>query len=161
MKMKKLVIAAICAVGVFALSGCGDNVALTNEQNDIIAEYVAGALLMHSYDNEWKYTKLNSAQDAGYSTQKALKAELNAASSTGNAQTTAAGAVSGTTASGTATAASAATGAGTTAKSLSEALGLSGVTVSYKDVSIGDRYPTDAYAVCVPADSGCKISITY
>ena len=92
MKMKKLVIAAICAVGVFALSGCGDNVALTNEQNDIIAEYVAGALLMHSYDNEWKYTKLNSAQDAGYSTQKALKAELNAASSTGNAQTTAAGA---------------------------------------------------------------------
>lgn len=78
MKMKKLVIAAICAVGVFALSGCGDNVALTNEQNDIIAEYVAGALLMHSYDNEWKYTKLNSAQDAGYSTQKALKAELNA-----------------------------------------------------------------------------------
>lgn len=106
MKMKKLVIAAICAVGVFALSGCGDNVALTNEQNDIIAEYVAGALLMHSYDNEWKYTKLNSAQDAGYSTQKALKAELNAASSTGNAQTTAAGAVSGTTASGTATAAS-------------------------------------------------------
>lgn len=162
MKMKKLVIAAICAVGVFALSGCGDNVALTNEQNDIIAEYVAGALLMHSYDNEWKYTKLNSAQDAGYSTQKALKAELNAASSTGNAQTTAAGAVSGTTASGTATAASAATGAGTTAttttaKSLSEALGLSGVTVSYKDVSIGDRYPTDAYAVCVPADSGCKV----
>ena len=90
--MKKLVIAAICAVGVFALSGCGDNVALTNEQNDIIAEYVAGALLMHSYDNEWKYTKLNSAQDAGYSTQKALKAELNAAASTGNAQTTAAGA---------------------------------------------------------------------
>ena len=157
MKMKKLVIAAICAVGVFALSGCGDNVALTNEQNDIIAEYVAGALLMHSYDNEWKYTKLNSAQDAGYSTQKALKAELNAASSTGNEQTTAAGAVSGTTASGTATAASAATGAGTTAKSLSEALGLSGVTVSYKDVSIGDRYPTDAYAVCVPADSGCKV----
>ena len=40
---------------------------------------------------------------------------------------------------------------------LSEALGLSGVTVSYKDVSIGDRYPTDAYAVCVPADSGCKV----
>ena len=136
MKMKKLVIAAICAVGVFALSGCGDNVALTNEQNDIIAEYVAGALLMHSYDNEWKYTKLNSAQDAGYSTQKALKAELNAASSTGNAQTTAAGAVSGTTALGTATAASAATGAGTTAKSLSEALGLSGVTVSYKVVAV-------------------------
>lgn len=161
--MKKLVIATICAVGVFALSGCGDSVTLTNEQNDMVAEYVAGALLMHSYDNEWKYTKLNNAQDAGYSTQKALKAELNATTAAGNAQTAAAGVITGTTASGTTTATSAAaTGAGTTATtttaaSLSEALGLSGVTVSYKDVSIGDRYPTDAYAVCVPADSGCKV----
>ena len=24
-------------------------------------------------------------------------------------------------------------------------------------VSIGERYPTEAYAVCVPADSGCKV----
>ena len=38
-----------------------------------------------------------------------------------------------------------------------QALGLSGVTVSYKKVSVGNRYPTDAYAVCVPADSGCKV----
>ena len=40
---------------------------------------------------------------------------------------------------------------------ITEALGLSGVTVSYKKVSVGNRYPTDAYAVCVPADSGCKV----
>ena len=57
--MKRLALAALCMVGVFALSGCGDNVTLTEEQNDMIAEYVAGSLLKHSYDNEWKYTKLN------------------------------------------------------------------------------------------------------
>lgn len=59
--MKRLALAALCMVGVFALSGCGDNVTLTEEQNDMIAEYVAGSLLKHSYDNEWKYTKLNSS----------------------------------------------------------------------------------------------------
>ena len=47
--------------------------------------------------------------------------------------------------------------AGIKAASITEALGLSGVTVSYKKVSVGNRYPTDAYAVCVPADSGCKV----
>ena len=49
------------------------------------------------------------------------------------------------------------TQAGIKAASITEALGLSGVTVSYKKVSVGNRYPTDAYAVCVPADSGCKV----
>ena len=30
--MKRLALAALCMVGVFALSGCGDNVTLTEEQ---------------------------------------------------------------------------------------------------------------------------------
>lgn len=145
--MKKLALAALCMVSVFALSGCGDNVTLTEEQNDMIAEYVAGSLLKHSYDNEWKYTKLNSSSSGRTSSTNST--------------------VSGTTASTkavTVTATTAASGAGassvgeaTTASSLSEALGLSGVEVKYKDISIGDRYPTEAYAVCVPADSGCKV----
>lgn len=151
--MKKLTLAALCVLGVFALSGCGDKVSLTNEQNDMIAEYVAGSLLKHSYDNEWNYTKLNSAQAATKSSTKAT-----ASTGSGMGQTTA------TTAAGTTgSAASAATGATKTtaatkaASSISEALGLSGVDISYKDISIGDRYPTDAYAVCVPAQSGHKI----
>ena len=57
--MRKLTIAVLCVIGVFALSGCGDKVSLTNEQNDMIAEYVAGVLLEHSYDNEWKYISAN------------------------------------------------------------------------------------------------------
>lgn len=151
--MKKLTLAALCVLGVFALSGCGDKVSLTNEQNDMIAEYVAGSLLKHSYDNEWNYTKLNSAQAATKSSTKAT-----ALTGSGMGQTTA------TTAAGTtgsvssaATGATKATAATKGASSISEALGLSGVDISYKDISIGDRYPTDAYAVCVPAQSGYKI----
>ncbi len=141
--MKRLALAALCMVGVFALSGCGDNVTLTEEQNDMIAEYVAGSLLKHSYDNEWKYTKLNSS-NTGHT------------SSLGNVSSTAAGMTTATKA-GTVTATTAAADVNTTASSLSQALGLSGVEVKYKAVSIGERYPTEAYAVCVPADSGCKV----
>ena len=74
----------------------------------------------------------------------------------GNASSTAAGMTTATKA-GTVTATTAAADVNTTASSLSQALGLSGVEVKYKAVSIGERYPTEAYAVCVPADSGCKV----
>ncbi len=147
--MKKLTLAALCIVGVFALSGCGDKVSLTNEQNDMIAEYVAGTLLKHSYDNEWKYTKLNSAEASKYNTKATTSAgTVKQTTATGSSATTSATSASGTTSIASAT---------TKASSLSEALGLSGVEVSYKDISINDRYPTEAYAVCVPADSGCKV----
>lgn len=146
--MKKLALAALCMVGVFALSGCGDNVTLTEEQNDMIAEYVAGTLLKHSYDNEWKYTKLNSSNAGRTSSTNTAVSGTTAATKAGTVTAT-------TAASGTGT--SLASGEAATATSLSEALGLSGVEVKYKDISIGDRYPTEAYAVCVPADSGCKV----
>lgn len=136
--MRKLTIAVLCVIGVFALSGCGDKVSLTNEQNDMIAEYVAGVLLEHSYDNEWKYTKLNSSRVANKVTGTTAATTPN---TTGQKATTASSTKEAT----------------ITASSLTEALGLSSVDVSYKNISIGDRYPTEAYAVCVPADSGCKV----
>ena len=54
--MKKIAIAVLSAVCVFALAGCADDVTMDNEQNDIVAEYIAGTLLRHSYANEWKYS---------------------------------------------------------------------------------------------------------
>ena len=47
--MKKIAIAVLSAVCVFALAGCADDVTMDNEQNDIVAEYIAGTLLRHSY----------------------------------------------------------------------------------------------------------------
>lgn len=58
--MKKIAIAVLSAVCVFALAGCADDVTMDNEQNDIVAEYIAGTLLRHSYANEWKYSKLSN-----------------------------------------------------------------------------------------------------
>ena len=43
--MKKIAIAVLSAVCVFALAGCADDVTMDNEQNDIVAEYIAGTLL--------------------------------------------------------------------------------------------------------------------
>ena len=62
--MKKVITGLLVLLCISALTGCGkDDVTLTNEDNDLVAEYIAGTLLKYSYDNEWKYQKLNSAQN--------------------------------------------------------------------------------------------------
>ena len=64
--MKKVITGLLVILCISALTGCGkDDVTLTNEDNDLVAEYIAGTLLKYSYDNEWKYQKLNSAQNGG------------------------------------------------------------------------------------------------
>lgn len=150
--MKKIAIAVLSAVCVFALAGCADDVTMDNEQNDIVAEYIAGTLLRHSYANEWKYSKLSNPtfNKSGQSTTTTGKNNTTGTTAANKQTTTAVGQTGTTSTTGT-------TQAGIKAASITEALGLSGVTVSYKKVSVGNRYPTDAYAVCVPADSGCKV----
>ena len=150
--MKKIAIAVLSAVCVFALAGCADDVTMDNEQNDIVAEYIAGTLLRHSYANEWKYSKLSNPtfNKSGQSTTTTGKNNTTGTTAANKQTTTAVGQTGTTSTTGT-------TQAGIKAASITEALGLSGVTVSYKKVSVGDRYPIDAYAVCVPADSGCKV----
>ena len=67
--MKKVITGLLVLLCISALTGCGkDDVTLTNEDNDLVAEYIAGTLLKYSYDNEWKYQKLNSAQNGGGTT---------------------------------------------------------------------------------------------
>lgn len=61
--MKK--IAALC-IGVgcmLTVTGCGSNVTLNTEQNDMVSEYIAGVLLKHSYENQWEYEKLAAAKN--------------------------------------------------------------------------------------------------
>ena len=60
--MKKIFTVAGVLLCCISLAGCGKNdISLTTEQNDLVAEYIAGTLLKYSYENEWKYQKLNSA----------------------------------------------------------------------------------------------------
>ena len=130
--MKKIAIAVLSAVCVFALAGCADDVTMDNEQNDIVAEYIAGTLLRHSYANEWKYSKLSNPtfNKSGQSTTTTGKNNTTGTTAANKQTTTAVGQTGTTSATGT-------TQAGIKAASITEALGLSGVTVSYKKVSVG------------------------
>lgn len=155
--MKKVITGLLVLLCMAVLTGCGKNdISLTNEENDLVAEYIAGILLKYSYDNEWKYQKLNTAQKTGVTTTAGTNSSTQTPtqSQAGNSQkptASSSSAASTTTASGA---------AGTTSTdlmgSLPSALGLSGVTVKYKDYVTGSSYPSDAY-VSVPAQSGCEV----
>ena len=156
--MKKVITGLLVLLCMAALTGCGKNdISLTNEENDLVAEYIAGTLLKYSYDNEWKYQKLNTAQKTGVTTTAGTNSSTRTPtqSQAGNSQKPTA-----SSSSAASTTASASGKAGTTSTdlmgSLPSALGLSGVTVKYKDYVTGSSYPSDAY-VSVPAQSGCEV----
>lgn len=156
--MKKVITGLLVLLCMAALTGCGKNdISLTNEENDLVAEYIAGTLLKYSYDNEWKYQKLNTAQKTGVTTTAGTNSSTQTPtqSQAGNSQKPTA-----SSSSAASTTASASGTAGTTSTdlmgSLPSALGLSGVTVKYKDYVTGSSYPSDAY-VFVPAQSGCEV----
>lgn len=49
--MKKVITGLLVLLCISALTGCGkDDVTLTNEDNDLVAEYIAGTLLKYSYE---------------------------------------------------------------------------------------------------------------
>lgn len=157
--MKKVITGLLVLLCMAALTGCGKNdISLTNEENDLVAEYIAGTLLKYSYDNEWKYQKLNTAQKTGVTTTAGTNSSTQTPSQSqaGNSQKPTA---SSSSAASTATVSASGT-AGTTSTdlmgSLPSALGLSGVTGKYKDYVTGSSYPSDAY-ISVPAQQGYKV----
>ena len=148
--MKKVITGLLVLLCISALTGCGkDDVTLTNEDNDLVAEYIAGTLLKYSYDNEWKYQKLNSAQNGGgtISSSGIQKPSQTQSAITGHNNT-----IQTTKASGNSANASADLLTG-----LPTALGFNGVTLTYKDYTVGNQYPADNYVVSVPSQTGCKV----
>ena len=51
--MKKKILIAAVVLGMFCMTGCAKMIELTDEENDMIAEYIAGFIL----DNEANYTE--------------------------------------------------------------------------------------------------------
>ena len=148
--MKKVITGLLVLLCISALTGCGkDDVTLTNEDNDLVAEYIAGTLLKYSYDNEWKYQKLNSAQNGGgtISSSGIQKPSQTQSATTGHNNTIQTTKASGNSAN---TSADLLTG-------LPTALGFNGVTLTYKDYTVGNQYPADNYVVSVPSQTGCKV----
>jgi len=149
--MRKFAAFACALIMCFCLVGCGKNdITLTTEQNDLIAEYIAGTLLKYSYDNEWKNQKLNTALNTYVpkNSQSATQTATTAAQTTNKTttDTTNKSNVTSTTAAKT-----------DVSTSLPQALGLSGVSITYKSFVVGDKYPEGSYVLSVPAESGCKV----
>ncbi len=153
--MKKIFTVACVLLCCISLAGCGKNdISLTTEQNDLVAEYIAGTLLKYSYENEWKYQKLNSAGNTYTGTGNKNTTQV-------TQQTTQASQSQSTTQGATQSASSQGTTSSPASEDLltglPEALGLNGVTLTYKDYVTGSSYPADSYSVSVPAQSGCEV----
>lgn len=144
--MRKFAAMGLVLMMVFSVTGCGKDITLTSEENDLIAEYVAGAMLKHSYDNEWNYRKLRNAQKAqGGSTQNNSKPGGGSLSGTSGG-----GSGTGTTGGNSSPA--------DTVSAMTDALGLEHIQLTYHSYSVGERYPTGEYVICVPASEGCKVA---
>lgn len=146
--MKKFIALALMLICVLAFSGCGkNNVTVNNEQSNLISEYIAGTLLKYSYENQWKYTKLNTAKNQYIPNNSQ---QMPTAQQTTQAQNT-------VVTPGAGQQPSAGNSSADPCDLLPDALGLAGATIRYKAYVVGDRYPTGEYVVCVPAESGCKV----
>ncbi len=174
--MKK--IAALC-IGVgcmLTVTGCGNNVTLNTEQNDMVSEYIAGVLLKHSYENEWEYEKLAAAkrQSESKNSKSNTLSGTNTAQNTNTVQqatqpvtqpsamtaTTAAQNPSSTTSATQSTAGEtkAVASSDEVLNSLKQVLGLnSGISLSYTQTVSGQRYPNEQYSVSVPANNSCVV----
>lgn len=168
--MKKF--AAVCiGVGLmFALTGCGNDVKLDSEENDLVAEYIAGVMLKHSYENQWEYEKLdalkkqnNAAGDKNSSgnsnvspTQSAGNSNTTPTQNAGASNTTPTNAPT-TTPKPVETQPSNVSDSNAVMNSMKEALGLNMTDVSYTAVLSGLRYPEGEYVVSVPANDSCVL----
>ncbi len=144
--MRKTIIAFALAM-LICLSGCDSDIQITQEQNDLIAEYAAGVLLKYSNEYQYKYSKLDNKKPGQQPGQPENPTDApsqgeTAANNPGNQDTSQAGqepteAVAGA------------------LQELAKALG-GDVRVGYNSYVVGDAYPVDGL-VSMPAATGKKI----
>lgn len=143
--MKKLVVCILSCMMIFLLVGCDKEVTLNTEENDLIAEYIAGVMLKYSFNDKWNYEKAVSRVDS-YKPK-------NPNSTSGGGATSA---ITPTTPS-TSDATAAVVPTEDVMAALSSALGIDGLDIQYKTYSVGERYPKEEYAISVPAGEGYKV----
>lgn len=158
--MKKIY--ALCLILVLLLTGCGSNVEVTTEQNDLMAEYVAGVLLKYSYEDQWEYTKLRNAKygisDSVVSTNTNI---VNSATKETTANNSLASASSNTTMNSTAsTSTNSSTNTTTSSDPMNmilQGLNISGATINYNKHIVASTYPEQNLVLSVPAGAGQKV----
>lgn len=139
--MRKRLIAAALIL-VILCTGCGSEIKVTQEQNDLIAEYVAGVLLKYSNDYKYKYSKLNHkleqpTQSPTTPGQSESETSVNPKPSEGQSES--------------------ATQAPSVLDTLAKALS-AGLKVRYNTFVIGKEYPVGAL-VSMPATEGKKLFV--
>lgn len=128
--MKKVVVCILSCMMIFLLVGCDKQVKLNTEENDLIAEYIAGVMLKYSFSDKWNYEKAVSRVDS-YKPK-------NPASTLGGGAT-----INNTTPTQSPTSASTPTTAATSTKdvikALSSALEIGELDIQYKTYSVGEE----------------------
>lgn len=136
--MKKKILGLGLSLVLFgSMCGCGQDITLNSEENDLIAEYVAGVMLKYSYENKWSYEQLKKrpwqikGEESATSGQSSMVG--NTISSSGSSRADSVGAV------------------------LKQAFDLDGININYKSFVVADNYPEGDYHLGVKADEGCKV----
>lgn len=141
---------------VLVMAGCGKDVKINSQENDLIAEYIAGAVLKYNGDglqqqqlivieqNKDENATVGETQGSSGS-QQGTQAPTQGSSQSGSQSGTTSG-TTGSTASPT----------GDVMTDLANGLGLSGTTITYTGYEKGDKYPEDGL-FSVPANTNCVI----
>ncbi len=148
--MKKIAALILILVCVFSLAGCSKNVRLSEEQSDLVAEYIAGELLKYSHDNKWNYHKLG--QDVNTSVVSPTKPVQNGQQQSGTTDD-----ASGNNSSDILPTTAAADG--DVMENMADALGLGGASISYDSYTTGSVYPEDEFALGVKANEGYELYV--
>lgn len=150
--MKKAIVLLLTLVLVFSLCACGNDISLNKQDNDLVAEYVAGVMLKYSRDNIYNYRQLKNEQNKqeeptkGGSSQGNNNLHTNPAGSSGNAG-------------GSGSQSGSSGGQNYVADvmgQLAKDLNLNGATIVYHSYAAGDFYSPDGI-LSVPASAGCKV----
>lgn len=145
--MKRLAALGLVFVLMFSFTGCKGDIELNKEDNDHVAEYIAGVLLKYSYENEWEYQKLKNSALTNYQNSVSGKTQTSSGNTKANSGSKNTASTSGSISQ---------SGLGVM-EQFASALGLDNAQITYKTYQAGDRYPTDEYSISVPAKSGCKV----
>lgn len=137
--MKKRFLIIMIMLCVFAFTGCAKVIEMTDEQNDMVAEYAAGVLIQRSYSYKLKYPNVSTDVPTTEETKPSEKETT--ASDSQEESTTVDNSVP-------------------DKKLFGEVLGVAPVELTYNDYKIVDEYPDDPDAMLSfqPQD-GCKFII--
>ncbi len=156
--MKRIAAMCLALFLVVALCGCGNDIKLDDQENDMVAEYVAGVMLKYSRENISDYQKLKNdmaqretasgGQNNNQKPSGGQNNETNSSHNDGSSQ----GGSSNSGQDDNVIHAPVADVMGTLAKDL----GLEGMSVAYSSYSMGNSYSPDGL-FSVTANSGCKV----